>query len=65
MSVNHVIETFVEQRFRGTCYKAANWLYVGKTKGLGKVYWGRKVSVPIKDIFLYPLKQNFKLTFLS
>lgn len=33
-----LIETFVESlRFRGTCYKAANWIYVGQTKGRGKL----------------------------
>ena len=60
-----LLETFVEQSFRGTCYRAANWLNVGHTKGLGKVYWGRKVDVPIKDIFLYPLKQTFRQMLIS
>ncbi len=36
-----LFETFVEkQRFRGTCYKAANWIHVGETTGLGK--WPQK-----------------------
>ncbi|MCK5603692.1 DUF4338 domain-containing protein [Candidatus Pacearchaeota archaeon] len=56
-----LLESFVEnEKFKGTCYKASNWVYVGQTKGLGKVYWGRKVSLPKKDIYLYPLKKNFK-----
>ncbi|WP_419640923.1 Druantia anti-phage system protein DruA [Thiolapillus sp.] len=33
-----LLETFVDtERFTGTCYKAANWIYVGKTKGRGKL----------------------------
>jgi hypothetical protein len=33
-----LLETFVDsERFAGTCYKAANWIYVGKTKGRGKL----------------------------
>lgn len=56
-----LLETFVESdRFKGTCYQASNWLYVGKTKGLGKVYWGRKLNLPKKNIYLYPLIKNFK-----
>ena len=56
-----LLESFVDQeKFKGTCYKASNWIYVGQTKGLGKVYWGRKISLPKKNIYLYHLKNNFK-----
>ena len=56
-----LMETFVEcERFAGTCYRAANWIYVGKTKGRGKLGPQGKQSVPIKDIFLYPLSRNFR-----
>jgi hypothetical protein len=56
-----LLETFVEQnRFAGTCYKAANWTCVGQTKGRGKLGPAGKQSVPIKDIWLYPLAQNFR-----
>jgi len=56
-----LLETFVEQnRFVGTCYKAANWTCVGQTKGRGKLGPAGKQSVPIKDIWLYPLAQNFR-----
>lgn len=55
-----LMETFVETgRFKGTCYKAANWIYVGKTKGRGKL-GPKKPTVPIKDILLYPLDRNFR-----
>ena len=56
-----VVETYVElSRYTGTCYRAANWIYVGKTKGFhlrGKKhhYHGNK-----KGVFLYPLKNNFR-----
>jgi hypothetical protein len=56
-----LLETFVEsERFTGTCYKAANWIYVGKTKGRGKLGPSGRQSVPIKDVWLYPLQKNFR-----
>ena len=56
-----LLETFVDtERFAGTCYKAANWTYVGQTKGRGKLGPKGKQSVPIKDIWLYPLSRHFK-----
>ncbi len=56
-----LMETFVEsERFAGTCYRAANWLHVGQTKGRGKLGPTGVQSVPIKDIFLYPLTRNFR-----
>ncbi|MCP3880689.1 MAG: DUF4338 domain-containing protein, partial [Sulfitobacter sp.] len=46
-----LLETFVEKRrFRGTCYKAANWVYLGQTQGRGKLGPAGKQSVPIKDL---------------
>jgi hypothetical protein len=56
-----LLETFVEShRFHGTCYKAANWIYVGQTKGRGKLDIQNSASLPQKDIFLYPLTATFK-----
>jgi len=56
-----LLETFVDtERFAGTCYKAANWIYIGKTKGRGKLGPKGKQSVPIKDIWIYPLSCHFK-----
>ncbi len=55
-----LLETFVEsERHRGTCYKAANWLHVGQTAGRGKKCRVHQQVVPIKDIWLYPLRKNF------
>ena len=56
-----LLETFVEKnRFSGTCYKAANWVHVGVTKGRGKKDIFSEASLPKKDIFMYPLEKNFQ-----
>jgi len=57
----YILETFVEKdRFSGTCYKASNWIYVGKTKGRSRNDRYTTLKVPIKDIYLYPLAKRFK-----
>ena len=55
-----VLETFVERRFRGICYRAANWRHVGETSGLGRNSTSTSAALPIKDIYLYPLCPDFK-----
>ncbi len=56
-----LMESFVQKnRFTGTCYKAANWINVGETKGRGKLEQTGKISVPIKDIWVYPLNKKFR-----
>jgi hypothetical protein len=56
-----LMETFVEKdRFLGTCYKAANWTYVGVTKGRGKMDRYNQYALPIKEIYLYPLHKRFR-----
>lgn len=50
-----LLETFVDQRFRGTCYRAANWLYVGSTKGRSRNDRHHRLKVPVKDVYLYLL----------
>jgi transposase len=56
-----LLETFVEKnRFAGTCYKAANWKWVGTTKGRGKKDRLREFKIPQKEIFLYPLAKDFQ-----
>jgi hypothetical protein len=58
-----LLETFVEKpRFQGTSYKAANWIYLGQTKGRGKLGPAGKQSVPIKDLWVYPLDRRFRDT---
>jgi len=57
----HLLETFVETpHFKGTCYKAANWQRIGKTKGRSRQDRKHDLSVSIKEIWLYPLTQNIK-----
>jgi len=56
-----LLETFVEKRrFQGTCYKASNWVYLGQTQGRGKLGPAGKQSVPIKDLWVYPLDRRFR-----
>ena len=55
-----LLETFVESpRHKGTCYKAANWVLVGRTTGRGKKSTTHRPVLPTKDIWLYPLQRNF------
>jgi hypothetical protein len=50
------LETFVERgRFAGTCYRAANWLHVGATRGRGRQDRHHRSAVPAKDVYLYRL----------
>jgi hypothetical protein len=56
-----LLETFVESpRHRGTCYKAANWVCVGRTAGRGKKCPTWQPILPVKDIWLYPLAKDFR-----
>lgn len=57
----YLLETFVEQnRFKGTCYKAANWINVGETTGRSRNDRYTSLHVPIKDIYLFPLSTTFR-----
>jgi len=56
-----LLETFVEKnRFSGASYKAANWKFVGTTKGRGKKDRFKEARLPPKNIFLYPLRKDFQ-----
>jgi hypothetical protein len=56
-----LLETFVERdRFRGTCYRAANWIYVGETQGRGKLDCNHRHALPVKHVYLYPLHRRFR-----
>lgn len=57
----HMVETFVERdRFRGTCYKAANWRHIGATQGRSRQDRYTTMQVPVKDIYVYPLISGFR-----
>ena len=48
------LETFVEHdRFAGTCYRAANWQWVGQTRGRSRQDRDHTRQVPVKDVYLY------------
>ena len=54
-------ETFVDpSRYRGTCYRAANWTYLGMTTGRGKDAPTKKPNRPLKQVFGYPLVKDFR-----
>jgi hypothetical protein len=56
----YYLETFVDrERFVGTCYKAANWIYLGDTTGRGKNDQTHKVNRSIKAVWGYPLSKRF------
>jgi hypothetical protein len=56
-----LVETFVDpQRFSGASYRAANWHRVGQTVARPTAYSNGKVADGPKDIYLYPLKRNWK-----
>jgi len=56
-----LLETFVERdRFRGTCYRASNWISVGETQGRGKKDRQHRHALPVKEIFLFPLTSKFR-----
>ena len=55
-------ESFVDiSCFPGTCYKAANWVRVGRTQGRGRQDRHREMAETVKDIYLYPLEKDFRI----
>ena len=56
-----LVESFVDiSLFAGTCYRAANWIRVGRTKGRGRQDRLLQSPETIKDIYLYPLEKDFR-----
>jgi hypothetical protein len=55
-----LLETLVDtNRFRGTCYRAANWIRLGQTTGRGRMDREHKAhGQAIKDVYVYPLARN-------
>jgi hypothetical protein len=57
----YFVETFIDPaRFRGTCYRAANWIYLGQTTGRGKDAPTHKPNRPIKQVLGYPLVKDVR-----
>jgi len=62
----YCLETFVETgRFKGTCYKAANWINMGATTGRGRNGGHHNAVLPVKDVYLYPLGKDFRETLVQ
>jgi len=56
-----LLETFVEvPRFAGTCYRAANWQYLGETQGRGKCDVHHRAALARKAVYVYPLTADFR-----
>jgi len=56
-----LVETFVDPaRFRGTSYRAANWIHVGQTAARSDPHPNGKVSRGRKDVYLYPLRRDWR-----
>jgi hypothetical protein len=57
----YYLETFVDKnRFAGTCYNAANWIYLGDTTGRGKNDQTHRPNRSIKAVWGYPLEKRFR-----
>jgi len=55
-----LVETFVDKSiYSGTCYKAANWIHIGETKGRGRNDIKHENKITNKDIYVYKLDKNF------
>jgi len=62
----HFAETFVDTtRHRGTCYRAANWVFLGRTQGRGKDDLTHKPNRTVKDVLGLPLVRDFRERLLS
>src|SRR5437870_3271824 len=56
-----LVESFVDiSQFSGACYRAANWIRVGQTKGRGRQDRFTRREETIKDIYVYPLEKDFR-----
>ena len=57
----YFLETFVDSdRFRGTCYRAANWIVLGRTTGRGKNDQTHRPNRSLKEVLGYPLQRHFR-----
>jgi len=56
-----LMETFVDiSLYKGTCYKAANWTYLGETQGRGRNDRHKEQALTHKAIYMYPLQRDFR-----
>jgi len=55
-----LLETFVEPPYKGTCYKASNWIYLGETQGRGRNDRDNEWALTQKSIYVLPLQRDFR-----
>jgi hypothetical protein len=57
-----LMETLVDRsRFKGTCYRAANWVHIGQTAGRGRMDRDNtRQGLAVKEIYVYPLSPRFR-----
>lgn len=61
-----LLESFVDiERFQGTCYRAANWVRLGRSHGRGTKVKTHHVTCSIKELWVYPLGQHFRRRLLA
>jgi hypothetical protein len=57
----YLLETFIDpERFRGSCYHAANWIYLGQSTGRGKADLTHRANRSLKELWVYPLSRDFR-----
>jgi hypothetical protein len=62
----YLLETFIDPTgSRGTCYRAANWIVVGRTTGRGKDDQTHRPNRPIKEVLVLPLHRQFRRLLLT
>ena len=62
----HLLESFVDtERFRGTCYRAANWICLGRSLGRGTKSKHGQPDCSIKELWVYPLGKHFRQRLLA
>ena len=57
-----LFESFVDEAWSGSCYRAANWMKIGKTKGRGRQDKHKKHALSRKAIYVYPIDKEFRQT---
>jgi hypothetical protein len=63
-----LLETFVQDPYPGACYRAAQWIYLGRTRGRGKKGphpLAGQTPVPVKHLWVYPLARHFRCALCS
>jgi hypothetical protein len=57
----YLLETFIDpERFAGTCYRAANWIYLGLSTGRGKDDQTNRPNRSLKQLWVYSLRPDFR-----